>query len=109
MDNQWGAGIPDSAIIMLAGLIMKRCRMSVPVKMERAWAISIIKGLRPAISKKTPLTDVIQSAIGKPARELSLCSACGKSLPIGSLCRTIWTSSQGEHIKCEGRAKYAGR
>jgi hypothetical protein len=40
---------------------------------------------------------------------LSLCSACGKSLPIGSLCRTIWTSSQGEHIKCEGRAKYAGR
>jgi hypothetical protein len=102
MTGNWGEGVPDSAIVMLAQAMLTRIKLhGMKVDTRRA-AIAIIKGLRPAVRKDIPLTKVIQSAIGKAALPPSLCSACGKPLPYGSLCRTLWTTYDGEHIQCTG-------
>jgi hypothetical protein len=100
MDN-WGVGVPDSPVILLAQLMLKRSKLGGMHVSDRRGALSIIKGLRAPVSKSIPLTDVIQSAIGKIARE-DRCSSCGKPLPRGSLCRTLWTLHDGTHIKCTG-------
>jgi hypothetical protein len=102
MTDPWGQGVPDSAIIMLARLMLTRIKLSGMKVTTRQDATAIVKGLRPAVSKATPLTSVMQSAVGKKALELSRCSACGKPLQIGELCRTVWTMYDGEHIKCTG-------
>lgn len=103
MADIYGFGVPDSALIMLAKLMLTRARLKGMQVTSRAQAISIIKGMRPAPKRTQPLT--IQSAIGKVsvACEASFCSSCGKPLPTGSLCRTVWTLHTGEHINCEGR------
>jgi hypothetical protein len=100
--DSWGTGVSDSAVIMLAQLMLKRTKLGGMKVSDRRGALSIIRGLRPAVSKATPLTSVMSSAIGKVAREMSRCSSCGKPLPAGSLCRTVWSIRGGEHIKCAG-------
>ena len=105
MTSNWGEGVPDSAIIMLAQAMLSRVKLHGMKVDTRKAAIAIIKGMRPAVSKAIPLTAVIHSAIGKVALPPSLCSACGKALPYGSLCRTIWTTYDGEHIQCTGGFK----
>ena len=105
MDNRWGVGVPDSAVVMLAVLMLKRIRLHGMKVDNRQDALAVIKGLRPAVSKRTPLSAVVPSAIGKTAREVSRCSSCGKALQTGSLCRTVWTAYDGEHIRCEGKAR----
>ena len=107
MDSTWGVGVPDSAVIMLAQLILKRAKLRGLPCQTRQQAIGIIKGCAPALTKTTPLN--IPSAIGRKEVELSRCIACGKPLPIGSVCRTLWTTYEGEHIKCHGRAQHASR
>ena len=104
MDDRWGVGVSDSAIIMLAGLICKRMNLRGMKVNTRQSAIAAIKGLY-AVSKRTPLAHVVQSAIGKKAAPQSRCSACGKPLLIGELCRTIWRMNDGEHIQCTGSVK----
>ena len=106
MDERWGVGVPDSAIVALAQLMLKRSKLRGMKVSTRQNAIGLIKGLRPAISKATPLTSVVQSAIGKKAKEIdSVCTSCGKPLPFGSLCRTLWKTYEGEHIQCTGTAR----
>ena len=105
MDDQWGVGVPDSAVIMLAQTMLKRLKLSGMRVTTRQDAIAVIKGLRRPVSKATPLTSLIPSAIGKKARELGTCSSCGKPLLIGSLCRTVWTMYDGDHINCTGRSR----
>ena len=104
MNSQWGVGVPDSAIIMLAQVMLKRMRLTGVRADTRQAAIAVIKGMR-TVSKATPLIDVIPSAIGKAPRVTNLCSSCGKPLQIGQLCRTLWTMYDGEHIQCEGKPR----
>jgi hypothetical protein len=101
MDNQWGVGVPDSAIIMLARLMLTRIKLKGMKVTTRQDAIAIIKGLRPAVSKDTPLSAVVKPVTDKPVVE-GRCSSCGKPLLRGSLCRTVWTMHDGEHIRCPG-------
>jgi hypothetical protein len=101
----WGTGAPDSAVIMLAQLMLKRAKLNGMKAEDRQGALAIIRGLRPAIAKTRALTSIVLSAVGKKARETSFCSSCGKPLPFGSLCRTLWTMNDGTHIKCAGTAR----
>ena len=101
MSEHWGVGVPDVAVLMLARLMLTRAKLKGMKVDNRQDAVAIIRGLRPAVSKRTPLTAVIQSAIGKTAR-VGTCSSCGKPLLTGELCRTLWTMYDGTHINCTG-------
>ena len=95
--------VPDSAYIALARLILKRANLSLPAN-NLVEAMRVIRGVRPAITKGTPLAAVIKSKIHVPLHANSTCKACGKSIGYGELCRTIWSTNDGEHISCGGRS-----
>lgn len=102
--NRYGVGVPENALIALAKLVLKRAKRSMPVDNAQQ-AIAVIRGFKPAISKETPLHHVVKSAVHKLARE-SRCSACGKALPFGSLCRMMWNLGDGTHIQCDGKGRW---
>jgi hypothetical protein len=104
MTDCWGVGVPDSAIVMLAQMMLTRMKLNGMRVDNRQDAIAVIKGLR-TVSRVPPLTSIMKSAIGKKARETGFCTSCGKPLQVGELCRTVWTANDGEHIKCEGRTR----
>ena len=91
--------VPDSAYIALARLILKRANLSLPAN-NLTEAMRIIRGVRPAITKGTPLAAVVKSKTHIPLHADSTCKACGKSVGYGELCRTIWSTNDGEHISC---------
>jgi hypothetical protein len=95
--------VPTSAYIALARLILKRANLSLPAN-NLVEAMRIIRGVRPAITKGTPLAAVIKSKAHVPLHADSTCKACGKSVGYGELCRTIWSTNDGEHISCGGRS-----
>jgi hypothetical protein len=91
--------VPDSAYISLARLILKRANLSLPAN-NLTEAMRVIRGVRPAITRGTPLAAVIKSKVHVPLHADSTCKSCGKRIEFGELCRTIWTASDGEHISC---------
>jgi len=94
--------VPDSTYIALARLILKRANLSLPAN-NLAQAMGIIRGVRPAITKGTPLAAVIRNKTHIPLHVASTCKSCGKRIGFGELCRTVWTANDGEHIQCGGR------
>ena len=92
--------VPASAYISLARLILKRANLSLPAN-NLVEAMRVIRGVRPAITKDTPLAAVITSKIHIPVHADSTCKSCGKRIEFGELCRTVWTANDGEHISCE--------
>jgi hypothetical protein len=91
--------VPDSAYIALARLILKRANLSLPAN-NLVEAMRIIRGVRPAITKGTPLAAVIKSKVHVPLHADSTCKSCGKRIGFGELCKTVWTAHDGEHIQC---------
>ena len=94
--------VPDSAYIALARLILKRANLSLPAN-NLEEAMRIIRGVRPAITKSTPLAAVIKSRAHIPLHADTACRSCGKPVAHGTLCKTIWSTNDGEHINCEGK------
>jgi hypothetical protein len=89
------AGVPDSAVIALASLVLKRARLVLPC-VTRQQAINIIRSVKPAPSRTTPLN--IKPCNPKVA---SICRKCGKPIAFGEACRTFAYSTEGdEHITC---------
>ena len=95
--------VPASTYIALARLILKRANLSLPAN-NLVEAMRIIRGVRPAISKGTPLAAVIKNKTHIPLHVDSTCKSCGKRIGFGELCRTVWTANDGEHIQCGGRS-----
>ena len=91
--------VPDSAYIALARLILKRANLSLPAN-NLVEAMRIIRGVRPAITKGTPLAAVVKSKTHIPLHADTACTQCGKPVPVGTLCRTLWKTNEGEHIQC---------
>lgn len=84
--------LPTSALVGLAGLILKRAKLSsIPVE-TREQAIRVIQGVRPALPRKAPLN--IKPCTVRP---VALCFVCRKELPKGSLCDALGRS----HISCQ--------
>lgn len=78
--------LPESALVGLALLILKRTRLSLPVE-NREQALSVIRGVRPAPPRKLP------HGI-KPSG--SRCINCYAPLLSGSLCDSLGKA----HIVC---------
>jgi hypothetical protein len=78
--------VPTSALLMLAALIIKRTRLSLPVN-SREQAISIIRGIRPAPPRRKPLHT-----------HTAHCATCHEPIPVGTLCDAEGT----RHINCQG-------
>jgi hypothetical protein len=95
--------VPDSAYVSLARLILKRAKLSLPAN-NLAQAMAVIRGIRPAITKDTPLAAVIKSKTHIPVHADSTCKSCGRRIEFGELCRTVWTANDGEHINCGGKS-----
>lgn len=89
MSVKWGDGVPDTAIIMLAALILKRARVKLPNE-TRAQAIAIIKGVRP-VSKTKPIAF---------RRLSSPCTKCGLPIYAGEPCQGCATAKE-RHIDCK--------
>ena len=79
--------VPESALIALGLLILKRTRLSLPCT-TREQAIRIIRGIRPAPPRKAVLHI-------KPV--YALCCVCFKPLVTGTLVDPTGT----HHIQCE--------
>ena len=97
------APVPVEAYIALARLILKRAKLSLPAN-NLVEAMRVIRGVRPAITKGTPLAAVIKSKTHVPLHVDSTCKSCGKRIGFGELCRTVWTANDGEHISCGGKS-----
>jgi hypothetical protein len=91
--------VRDADYISLARLILKRANLSLPAN-NLVEAMRVIRGVRPAITKGTPLAAVIKSKTHIPLKPDGVCGQCGKPVPFGSLCRTLWATNEGEHISC---------
>jgi hypothetical protein len=91
--------VRDADYISLARLILKRANLSLPAN-NLVEAMRVIRGVRPAITKGTPLAAVIKSKVHIPLKPDGVCGQCGKPVPFGSLCRTLWATNEGEHIQC---------
>ena len=81
--------IPTSALLALAGLVLKRAKLdSIPVT-TREQALRVIQGVRPAPPRKSKLH--IHPVY-------ALCCMCYKPLVTGSLCDPTGT----HHVQCGG-------
>ena len=79
---------PTSALVALAVLILKRAKLgSIPCT-NREQAIAIIRGIRPAPSRKSPLHI-------KPY--VPHCCVCHAPMPNGTLCDSLGKV----HIQCQ--------
>jgi hypothetical protein len=97
MTSQFGEGLPDSTIIMLAGLILKRAGLKGLSVGTRVRALQIIAGVKLAPSRSQPLG--LTPAIDRP----SLCQKCRAPLHYGEPCK----ANVNEHIECkQKRALY---
>jgi hypothetical protein len=88
-------GVPDGPVIALARLILTRVKLNLPCT-TRAAAIAIIRGVKPAPSKTTPLNI-------KPCDPAlaSICRRCHMPIGFGQACRTFSLSNEAdEHITC---------
>lgn len=84
--------IPTSALLALAGLVLRRAKLgSIPVT-TREQALRVIQGIRPAPPRKALLN--IKPCTVRP---VALCFVCRKELPKGTLCDALGRS----HISCQ--------
>lgn len=84
------SAIHSTALIALASLILRRARLTGLSVDNREQAIAVIRGVRPAPSRRARL-DI------KPC--VTQCTVCHAPLRSGELC-----DSQGRyHIKCQAR------
>ena len=81
------SNLPESALIALAQLILKRARLSLPCR-NREQAVAIIRGIKPAPSRRQPLN--INPCVPQ-------CNVCHKPIPNGTLC----DSTGRIHIECQ--------
>ena len=75
------APVPVEAYIALARLILKRANLSLPAN-NLVEAMRIIRGVRPAITKGTPLAAVIKNKTHIPLHADATCKSCGKQYRI---------------------------
>ena len=87
-------GVPDAPIIMLAELILKRAGLKGLLVQDRAQAIRIIRGVKPAPQRSQPLG--IRSAVDKPTP----CRVCGQPIHFGEPCKTTFQGNLDQHIEC---------
>ena len=80
--------VPTSALVALGVLILKRARLSLRCT-SREQAIAIIRGVRPAPSRKAP--HGIRPRITR-------CAQCHGAIEVGTPCDALGTS----HIDCQG-------
>jgi hypothetical protein len=81
------SNLPTSALVGLAGLILKRARRTLPCN-TREQAISVIRSIRPAPPRNTPI----------PIKPIyALCSVCYKPLIAGEPCDSLGRY----HIQCQ--------
>ena len=95
MRNSTFEGVADGPVIALAQLRLQRAKLSLPCT-TRAQAITILRSIRPAPSKRQPLNI-------KPCNPTaaSICRKCGKPIAFGQACRTYAMANDGdEHITC---------
>lgn len=85
------SNLPESVLVALARLILKRARLSLPVT-NREQAVRIIRGIKPAPSRKVPLSI-------KPC--VPLCRVCHQPMPLGTLCDYLGRV----HISCQEASK----
>jgi len=87
MSNTDYASIPTSALVALGVLILKRARLSL-LCTSREQAIAIIRGVRPAPSRRLP------HGI-KP--RITRCTQCHGAIEVGTPCDALGK----RHIDCE--------
>jgi hypothetical protein len=87
-------GVADSPVIMLAELILKRAGLKGLFVQDRAQAIRIIRGVKPAPPRNQPLG--IRSAVDKPTP----CRTCGQPIHFGEPCKTVFHKNLDQHIEC---------
>lgn len=97
MDERYGLGVPDSALIMLAELILKRAGLKGLFVRDRQHAIKLIHGVKPAPHRTQPLG--IKPAVDRPAP----CRRCGAPVRYGEPCKTTFCRNLDEHINCKER------
>jgi hypothetical protein len=87
-------GIPDTPVIALAHLVLKRAKLKLPCT-ARAQAIAIIHGIKPAPSKGLPLNI-------KPCNptQAATCSKCRKAITFTQPCHAFGNGPTDEHITC---------
>lgn len=93
MSQSTFVGVPDSAVVALASLVLKRARLALPCS-TRTQAVAVIRGIRPAPAKTAPLN------INSSHRPASICLKCGKPIGFGQPCLTFWNGTTDEHITC---------
>ena len=94
MDDRYGLGVPDSALIALAELILKLAGLKGLFVQNRHHAIKLIHGVKPAPPKTQPLG--IKAAVDRPTP----CRRCGAPVRYGELCKTTFCRNLDEHINC---------
>ena len=80
--------VPESALIALAKLTLKRAKLESIPCISREQALRIIRGIKPAPPRRSPLNI-------KPY--VPSCAVCRKPLPMGSLCDNFGKV----HIACQ--------
>ena len=81
--------VPASALIALAGLVMKRARIRSILAIDKASAIAIIRGI--TVKPRLPKAKINAACV---------CRKCGQPIPKGSLCTSEYNSDICEHIHC---------
>ena len=83
--------VPESALIALAKLTLKRAKLeSVPCTSQEQ-ALRIIRGIKPAPPRRSPLNIKPCTIVPIP-----LCFSCHKPMPVGTLCDSMGRN----HIEC---------
>jgi len=93
--NSTFQGVKDAPVTVLAELILKRSGLKGLFVRDREHAIRIIRGVKPAPHRSTPLG--IPSAVNKPTP----CHKCGQPLHYGEPCKTVFHRNLDEHIQCK--------
>ena len=100
MNTKFGDGIADSALIMLAELILKRAGLKGLFVHSRKQAISIIRGVK-IPQRNQP--HGIKPAVDRPTP----CNKCGAPVHFGQPCKAAYHRNVNEHIECkQKRALY---
>ena len=89
--------VPESALVMLAELILKRARMKMAVTTV-AQAIAVIRGVKAAPPRGSP---PMKPCVVSPV--ISHCRRCGKPLPIGEIVKDAFNGESEEHVECRKR------
>ena len=93
-------GVDDAAVIALAQLRLSRAGLKIPCT-TRQQAVNILRSVRPAIAKSTPLARVLRPCV----MTHEACRTCNKPVPYGTPCKVCFTGFIPEHINCRKPSK----